>query len=237
MSRFMRMLDDNIRVLPVLIIAAIAMFGFKSADLWTSIQEELVGIRPAQAEASSSSASGGHDTTAYEPEHESSDPLAPTEEEGEAYGYAVSSYDDTAVGISRSEVEVLENLSQRRAALDARENDIVMRERLLEAAERRVDERIAELSAIQARIEGLLLQRDEEEEAQLQSLVTVYENMRPKDAAAIFERLDQQILVDVASRMREARIAPILAEMQPESAQELTVLLATRLAQVDEMTN
>ena len=105
--------------------------------------------------------------------------------------------------------------------------------RLIEAAERRVEERIGELRALETRIEELLLMRDEEEEAQLASLVSVYENMRAKDAARIFDTLDNQILVDVASRMREQRIALILAEMSPQAAQELTVMLATRLVPPD----
>jgi len=227
MFRVIRLLDENIRVLPVLIVAAGVLLFAKSSDLWTDVQGELVGISTAQAVETTQSASAG-----FEPEGEGHDDpfeAAAPENAPRTVDRNADYYGDRGAGLSLAEVQVLESLSARREALDGRENDIIMRERLIEAAERRVEERINELRTLEARIEELLLLRDEEEEAQMESLVSVYENMRAKDAAAIFERLEDGILVDVASRMREQRIALILAEMAPERAQELTVRLATRM--------
>ena len=56
----------------------------------------------------------------------------------------------------------------------------------------------------------------------------IYENMKPKDAARIFEQLEIDVLLLIAERMREARIAPILAKMSPAKAKAITVELATR---------
>ena len=74
----------------------------------------------------------------------------------------------------------------------------------------------------------MLRQFDKEEEAQIKSLVKVYENMKPKDAARIFNRLEMDILLDVVERMKEKKMAPVLAQMSPEKAEALTVELATR---------
>ena len=56
----------------------------------------------------------------------------------------------------------------------------------------------------------------------------LYEGMRPRDAAAIFDDLDMPVLVPIVDRMREARAAPVMAAMRPERARALTAEL-TRL--------
>jgi flagellar motility protein MotE (MotC chaperone) len=73
-----------------------------------------------------------------------------------------------------------------------------------------------------------LKQRSAAEESQLQSLVKIYENMKPKAAAGVFEELDMDILLEVVSRMKERKVAPILALMTPTRAKELTFELAQR---------
>jgi flagellar motility protein MotE (MotC chaperone) len=62
----------------------------------------------------------------------------------------------------------------------------------------------------------------------MRSLVKIYENMKPKDAAKIFEQLDMGIMLEVVERMKEQKVAPILAEMNPVKARELTSELAQR---------
>jgi len=62
----------------------------------------------------------------------------------------------------------------------------------------------------------------------MKSLVKIYENMKPKDAAPIFEQLDMDVLLDIVDRMKEAKVAPILAQMNPAKAKEVTDELAKR---------
>ncbi len=62
----------------------------------------------------------------------------------------------------------------------------------------------------------------------MKSLVKIYENMKSKDAARILEELDMDILLELAERMREAKMAPILAQMDLNKAKAITVELATR---------
>lgn len=127
---------------------------------------------------------------------------------------------------SNAEVEVLQQLKQRREALDAREHEIVRREDLMKAAGSKIDQRVDQLKALQASIERLLHTHDERQEAKLRSLVKIYENMKPKDAARIFEELDLETLLSVVERMNERKLSPILAEMKPAKAKDVTVELA-----------
>jgi flagellar motility protein MotE (MotC chaperone) len=126
------------------------------------------------------------------------------------------------------EVAVLQQLSKRRTELDARARALDEREVLVAAAEQRMDQKMAELKAMQSTLQDLLKQRSAAEETQLQSLVKIYENMKPKAAAGVFEELDMDILLEVVSRMKERKVAPILALMTPTRAKELTFELAQR---------
>ena len=56
----------------------------------------------------------------------------------------------------------------------------------------------------------------------------MYEAMKPKDAAKIFDRLSHDVLVPVVLQMKPAKMAEVLAVMTPETAEKLTVALATR---------
>ena len=127
-----------------------------------------------------------------------------------------------------AEIDMLQNLAQRREELNARAREMDLRENLLAVTEQRIEERIAELSRIEETIRGLLVQHDEQMEAQLQSVVAIYAAMKPGDAATIFNTLDMEILLDIAERMKERTMAPILASMDAAVADRLTVELATR---------
>jgi len=130
--------------------------------------------------------------------------------------------------LTQSEIDVLQALAERRRQLDLREQEMQQREGLLKAAEQRVDEKIAELTVLQSTIEGLLRLHTDEEEQQLTNLVKIYENMKPKDAAEIFEQLDMPVMLDVIERMKERRVSPILAAMDPPTAQQITSEMANR---------
>jgi len=104
---------------------------------------------------------------------------------------------------------------------------------MIEVAEQRVDEKLAELEAMRQSLEELLVTLDEQTEAQLTSLVRMYEAMRPADAAVIFDGLDMEVIISLLQRMRENKSAPILASMDPARAREVTSELADRRRAVE----
>ena len=127
-----------------------------------------------------------------------------------------------------AEVEVLTELAKRREDLDGRERELGLREGLLQAAERRLDDKIVELQALRSDIEVLVQQQDEQDEAELQSLVKIYETMKPKDAARILQELEMRILLPIMERMKERSTAPVLAAMDSGRARAVTTELARR---------
>ena len=126
------------------------------------------------------------------------------------------------------EVDVLQQLAKRREELDVRARQLDEREALVQAAEQRMEQKMAELKALQATVEALLQKRSDEQEAELKSLVKTYENMKPKAAAKVFEEMDMDVLLDVVERMNERKVAPILALVTPTRAKEITFELAQR---------
>jgi flagellar motility protein MotE (MotC chaperone) len=134
---------------------------------------------------------------------------------------------------SAAEIDVLSSLSKRRTELDTRARAQDMREDVLAATEKRVDEKIAALKALQTQITALLGQRDAAQEKQVASLVKTYSSMKPKDAARIFDGLSEDVLIPVAQEMKSDALAPVLAAMSPSAAQKLTVKLASKLSLPD----
>ena len=125
-----------------------------------------------------------------------------------------------------AERAVLEALRARRTEIEAREQAAAAREQVVVAAERRLGQRIEELTALQHRLETLERDRTTREEAGMRGLVRLYESMRPRDAATIFDDLDMPVLVRIVDRMREAKAAPVMGAMRADRARQLTAELA-----------
>lgn len=60
---------------------------------------------------------------------------------------------------------------------------------------------------------------------QLAPLVSLYEGMKPKAAAAVFDKLDTGTLLELAGHMNPRKLSPIIAAMDPEKASRITGLM------------
>jgi flagellar motility protein MotE (MotC chaperone) len=129
---------------------------------------------------------------------------------------------------SAGERAILGRLQDRRKELDARSRDLEMRESLLKATEKRLDAKLTELKDLEAKVKALMGVREKNEAERFKSIVSMYENMKSKDAARILERLDMRIQAEVTGSIKPAKMSEILAQMTPEAAERLTVELARR---------
>jgi flagellar motility protein MotE (MotC chaperone) len=135
--------------------------------------------------------------------------------------------------LSPGERAVLESLQQRRQELETRAREIDVRDSLLKAAEKRIEQRLQELKELEARLTGAATKKDEEEAAKFKSLVSMYENMKAKDAAKIFDRLNMRVLIGVVNAMNPRRMSDVLGQMSPDVAERLTIEIANRSGAVD----
>jgi flagellar motility protein MotE (MotC chaperone) len=103
-----------------------------------------------------------------------------------------------------------------------------MRTALVEAAEKRLDERTKALEELEAQVNALVDEKQVTEDAGFKAVVSMYENMKPKEAAAIFDTLDLEVLLRVVRAMNPRKMAPILAAMSTKPAEALTTALASK---------
>ena len=132
--------------------------------------------------------------------------------------------------MSPSERAILERLQSRRQELEARAREIDIRESLLKAAEKRIELRVEELKAVESRISTATEQKSEADAARFKGIITMYEGMKPKDAAKVFDRLEMPVLIQIASQIAPRKMSDILGLMQTEAAERLTVEMARRAA-------
>jgi flagellar motility protein MotE (MotC chaperone) len=130
--------------------------------------------------------------------------------------------------VSPSERAILERLQARRQELEQRAREVEIRESLLKSAEKRIEGRVEEMKATEARITTATGQKTEEDAARFKGIITMYESMKPKDAAKVFDRLEMSVLYEIASKIAPRKMSDILGLMQPEAAERLTVELARR---------
>ena len=197
----------SIRLLPITIFALAGLLAVKSAQL----------VRAAVPV---------HDATSQVTAAQGAIP-APTQPA------AIKPTEQTAPPVDDAERKLLLDLRQRREELDGRDAALATRESVLTAAEQKLAARIGELQALQTKLEALDSARKQREDTGWQGLVKLYETMKPRDAATIFNDLDMPVLLQVVNRMKEAKAAPVLAAMQPDKARDLTTKLAQMRTQHD----
>ena len=121
-------------------------------------------------------------------------------------------YPEQGQPVSPSERAILERLQARRQELEARAREIDIRESLLKAAEKRIESRVEELKARRSRgSPTATTQKNEADAARFKGIVTMYEGMKPKDAAKVFDRLEMAVLFEIASQIAPRKMSDILA--------------------------
>jgi flagellar motility protein MotE (MotC chaperone) len=130
--------------------------------------------------------------------------------------------------VSPSERAILERLQSRRQELEARAREIDIRESLLKAAEKRIESKVQEMKAVESRITAVGEQKAEADAAHFKGIITMYESMKPKDAAKVFDRLEMPVLYEIASQIAPRKMSDILGLMSTEAAERLTTEMARR---------
>ena len=225
----MKRIFSRIRFLPLTIFAATLMLTVKIGDIWDGFDGHINGTiqvseaiaQPAEEDAKPAAKDG--QPAAGEKTAEQAVPAALKDEPQGQISKLITN-DPTL--LTPAEIDLLQQLAERRQVLESREQEFEIRTGLLAAAESRIDKKVEELKVLRETISGLIKTFDAQQDAKLLSLVKIYENMKPKEAARIFEALEMDTLLEVAERMKERKLAPIMAKMHPEKARDMTVELS-----------
>jgi flagellar motility protein MotE (MotC chaperone) len=229
----------DIRVIPVVLVAIFGLAVLKIAGLVIdggyvfdyqvsqpakrSWAQDNLGY-PSSAKADPADITG---SVKKEEKKEEPKPAAPAADAPKPDGVVVFP-DQNPQSVSPSERAILERLQARRLELEQRAREIEIRESLLKSAEKRIEGRVEEAKATEAKISTATGQKAEQDAARFKSIITMYEGMKPKDAAKVFDRLEMSVLYDIASQIAPRKMSDILGLMQPEAAERLTVELARR---------
>lgn len=127
---------------------------------------------------------------------------------------------------------LLEALQAREAQLETQEHKMTLREKALQIAGEEIEKRLSELEQAEDNLRQTLSIADGIAENDLAQLTTVYESMKPKDAAALFEQMEPGFAAGFLGRMRPDIAASVMAGLTPEKAYSVSVILAGRNADV-----
>jgi flagellar motility protein MotE (MotC chaperone) len=237
-------LNIRVRVLPVLVLVCFLCFAVRLGEFWTGVShmgnaqaQEKVNAEPppmpkdakiaetapkTEEHAKTDEKSAGKDDAKAEGEHKG--PELPALGSGEKVQWRDSSEDQA--DCSDAEGKLNQDLSKRREELDKESRELSTRKALLSVAQQELDQKVGEMTTLRNQIQGMMSTLSDQEKARMQSLVKIYETMKPADAARIFNTLDMDVLIEVMSMMKEAKSAPVLAAMDSERAKSVTVMLA-----------
>ncbi len=207
---------------PILVLLILTLFA-KASMLFGRVQEQTTY-------AMDTSTSSILINTAYA-QSSHSDPHAPSSKKSKPKPpitpiITKEKKKDTIGHLTRSEMDLLKELSKRRDIIDKEKTDLNVREQILKATENKIDKKVVELKALQTQLENLMKQYEKKENSKILSLVKIYETMKPKDAAKIFNELEMPVLLRVVSNMKEVKVAPVIASMDPAKARELSIELS-----------
>jgi flagellar motility protein MotE (MotC chaperone) len=226
----------DIRVIPVVLIAIFGLAALKVAGLVIDggyvFDYQPQSTKRSWAQETFNFPTGKADpaditgSVHEKPKEEAAKPAVTAPEVAKPDGVVV--YPDQGQPVSASERAILERLQSRRQELEARAREIDIRESLLKAAEKRIESRVEELKAVESRISTATEQKSAADAARFKGIITMYEGMKPKDAAKVFDRLEMSVLFEIASQVAPRKMSDILGLMSPEAAERLTVELARR---------
>ncbi len=224
----------KIRIIPLTLFASALILTFKVSDIFNgfSLEDSPLQLTKAsaqeQAPQKEDAASKGNDQPDPAGKKEKTGGKDKDKTKGKDKGAGINedNPDNDPTLFTQSEIDLLQDLADRREFLERSAQQIKLREGLLRAAEKRIEKRVSELKQLETTIQGLIKTHDDQQESKMNSLVKIYEAMKPKDAARIFEQLDLDTILIVAERMKERRLAPVMAQMNPERAKDITVKLS-----------
>lgn len=230
----------RIKLLPLTLSFAVLFFAVKAGDIvfgTQTLSDGLIARADAQGgEAPKKEIPGAEKTE--EPVKESSSETDKTDAVISKNPNVSKTPGDTVnQRLTPSETDLLKNLAKRREELKRWESNIQIKEAALNATEKRIDEKIGKIEAMKLEVSTLLAQYNAQEDAKIRSLVKIYESMKPKDAARIFDEVEMPILLLVIDKMAEKKAAPILAEMDSKKAKQVTVELAAQRRSMDSKLN
>ncbi|MFD2172953.1 MotE family protein [Rhodobacter lacus] len=125
---------------------------------------------------------------------------------------------------------MLQEVQAREKKLAEREKLLTDRSQAIGMAEKRIEQRLASLVEAEQNLSKTVTIADEAADQDVARLVTVYENMKPKEAAPLFSAMAPDFAAGFLTRMRPDASAAVMAALDPQVAYSISVIMAGRNA-------
>ena len=142
---------------------------------------------------------------------------------GEAQAVAASP-DQQSIHVEGKKVDdadYLFKLAERKKQLDQREEELNKVAAQIEKQKGEITEKLVKLEEVRNKISSALEERIKADDGKVETLVQMYTNMKPQQAAAVFEKLDEDLVIEILGRMKKKSAADILNLVRAEKAQVL----------------
>lgn len=124
--------------------------------------------------------------------------------------------------------QVLQSLHKERSLLAEQRRDLADREAEVALARAKLDIEKTALVELKASIEDLLAKVEAQQTDDLERLISLYQNMKPAEAAGIMNDLDIEVMIMILGTMQPRVAAPILARMSPVRARAVSKIILER---------
>lgn len=141
---------------------------------------------------------------------------APSDAKGDALAETKSA-DNSGI-----DFDFVRDFKERKKALDQKEEELKAWEAEIQTQKSELDTKISEIQKIRKDISAQLEERVKADQAKIDTLVQVYSQMKPSQAAKVFEALDEDLAVDILTKMKKKSAADILNLLKADKAQVLS---------------
>ena len=122
-------------------------------------------------------------------------------------------------------VEILE---RKRAEIEMERRQLERERKQLAGLKQEIQAKVARLSEIQDSIQRQLDEQKTILDNKIKHLIKIYTTMAPKKAAALIEKLDMEIIIELFSTMKGEHVGQILPHVSAEKAAKISERLARR---------
>lgn len=206
------MKNKRFRILPVVIFMSVLLLSIRINNLVDNLKHHndksiILSSNEANAEEQ------GQDNTAE---------LNKILEKTNKNNADTSTYSGNGKSFTQSEIAILQELAERREALDLRSKEIDKKAVQLKVTEEEIGKKLVQLQNYEKKLRALMKEYNAKEKAKLDSLVKVYTSMKPKDAARIFNTLDLEITTALVREMKPSASSAIISQMEASKAKAIT---------------
>jgi len=130
--------------------------------------------------------------------------------------------DEKKKSLADEEIDHLSKLNDRKKELDEREEELNRMEQELAVQKGELDKRLKDLEDVRRGISTVLEEKVKGDDKKIDTLVQMYSDMKPPQAAKVFETMDEDLAVDILGRMKKKNAADIMNLLKSDKAQSLS---------------